>query len=486
MNTIATDVVVIGGGVSGLASALSAVELGARVVILEKGSTTGGTGNMGMGPFGVESRLQRLKQMGPNRDEAFKIFMDYTHWRVDARLVRAFIDKSGSTIDWLEGLGVEFVEPATYFPGGHFTWHLVKPAGGQPGPMASATMMKILTERAKERGVQILLQTPAKKIIKKGERVAGVMAEDRTGEALQIQGSAVIVATGGFGDNPEMIKRYTGYEWGRDLFSFRIPGMAGEGIRMAWEAGAAPTEMTMETIYMMPGQFNPALGETFRQPHLLVNLQGERFMNEEIMPNTTFTGNAIARQKERTAFLIFDEEIKRHMETVGYDFISVVFPFTKVENLDALMQEATAGGFKEVFVADSLDELAAQTGIDPVGLRETVRHYNACCERGHDDLFNKSYRLLRPIKTPRFYAGRFLPGAYGSLGGIKINHRTEVLNKDWQWIAGLYAAGNDACTIYGDSYVFILPGNTMGFALNTGRIAGENAAAYIKTIKGGC
>ena len=87
---------------------------------------------------------------------------------------------------------------------------------------------------------------------------------------------------------------------------------------------------------------------------------------------------------------------------------------------------------------------------------------------------------MRPIKTPKFYAGRFLPGAYGSVGGIKINHRTEVLNKQWKEIPGLYAAGTDACSIYGDSYVFILPGNTMGFAINSGRIAGENAAAFAK------
>jgi fumarate reductase flavoprotein subunit len=124
--------------------------------------------------------------------------------------------------------------------------------------------------------------------------------------------------------------------------------------------------------------------------------------------------------------------------------------------------------------------LAGRTGIDVEGLKKTVEGYNAFCEKGHDDVFNKRHDLLRPIKTPRFYAGRFLPGAYGSVGGIKINHRTEVLDNGWKKIPGLYAAGTDACSIYGDSYVFILPGNTMGFAINSGRIAGENAAAYAK------
>jgi fumarate reductase flavoprotein subunit len=478
------DVIVIAAGASGLAASISAAQQGAKVITFEKGSTTGGTGNMGMGPFGVESRIQRLKQHGPTRDEAFKIFMDYTHWRVDAQLVRAYIDKAATTIDWLEKLGVEFVEAATYFPGGAFTWHIIKPASGQPGPMAAATMMKILTERAKELGVQILLQSPVKKILRQGDKVVGIMAEDKSGEQIQATAKAVIIATGGFGDNPDMIKKYCGFEWGKDLSSFRIPGMAGDGIRMAWEAGAAPTEMNMEIIYMMPGEFNPALGEVFRQPHLMVNLLGERFMNEAIMPNTTFTGNAIARQKNRTAYLIFDENIKNRMETVGLDELSIVFPFTKAENFDALLKDHLDKGFKEIVMADSIEELAAKTGIDAGGLKKTVEEYNEYCEKGFDPVFNKKHELLRPVKTPKFYAGRFLPGAYGSLGGIKINHRTEVLTKDWKQIPGLYAAGTDTCTIYGDSYVFVLPGNTMGFALNTGRIAGENAVEYMKTLKG--
>ncbi|MDF1552263.1 MAG: FAD-dependent oxidoreductase [Deferrisomatales bacterium] len=481
MGKIEADVIVIAAGASGLAAAVAAAESGAKVVAFEKGATTGGTGNMGMGPFGVESRLQRLKQMGPTRDEAFQMFMEYTHWRVDAQLVRAYIDKSATTIAWLESLGVEFVEPATYFPGGQFTWHLVKPASGQPGPMSSATMMKILTDKAKELGVKIHLQTPVKRILKSGDRITGVIAEDRSGEPVEASAKAVIVATGGFGDNPEMIKKYTGFKWGDDLFSFRIPGMEGEGIRMAWAAGAAPTDMTMELIYGMPGEWDPRLHETFRQPHLMVNLLGERFMNEAIMPNTTYTGNAIARQKNRSSFLVFDGSIKRHMETVGYDELSVVFPFTKVEDLDALLKDAFAKGYPHVFVAGSLDELAEKTGIDAEGLKATAAEYNGYCASGFDPVFNKDHKLLRPLVEPPFYAARHLPSAYGSLGGIKINHRTEVLNKGWDKIPGLYAAGTDACTIYGDSYVFTLPGNTMGFALNTGRIAGENAAAYAKS-----
>jgi fumarate reductase flavoprotein subunit len=481
MGELTADVVVVAGGPAGLCAAVAAAQKGAKVVLFEKGSTTGGAANMGMGPFGVESRLQKLKQHGPTKDEAFKAFMDYTHWRVNAQLVRAYMDKAATSIDWLEDLGVEFAEPAAYFPGGSFTWHLVKSGEGRPGPGVAGAMIRILTEKAKELGVKVMLQTPVRRILKERDRIAGVIAEDASGEEIEAKSKAVVICTGGFGNNPEMIKKYTGYEWGKDLASFRIPGVDGDGLKMAWEVGAAPTDMTMELIYIMPGDvLTPAVGESFRQPHLMVNLLGERFMNEEIMPNTTFTGNAITRQKNRTAFVIFDENIKKHMETVGFDYLNVVFPSFRAYDFDAQLKAILESGFKEIFVADSVQELAEKTGIDTEGLKATVEQYNGFCEKGHDDVFNKKYELLRPIRTPKFYAGRFLPSAYGSLGGIKINHRTEVLDKHWKKIPGFYAAGTDACSIYGDSYVFILPGNTMGFAINSGRIAGENAAAYAK------
>jgi fumarate reductase flavoprotein subunit len=345
-------------------------------------------------------------------------------------------------------------------------------------------MIKIMTDRAKELGVKILLQAPAQKILKQGDRITGVIGEDKSGNPVQVNAKSVIIATGGFGDNPQMVKKYTGYELGKDMYSFRIPGLDGDGIRMAWEAGAARTEMTMEMIYNMPEHmsFPPQLYQAFRQPHLLVNLQGERFLNEAIMPNATFTGNAIAIQKDRCAFMIFDEDIKKQMES-DFDFRDFVFPVTFFENADDAIKGVLGQGYPHLFIADSLEELAEKTGINYEGLSKTVETYNQACAKGYDDLFNKAHRYLRPIKTPTFYAGRHFSSAYGTLGGIKINHKTEVLDKNWEVIPGLYAAGTDACTIYGDSYVFILPGNTMAFALNSGRIAGENAAEYAKSLR---
>ena len=155
MKTLEADVIVVAAGTAGLAASIAAAEKGAKVIAFEKASTSGGTGSMGMGPLGVESRLQRLKFLGPTKDEAFRIFMDFTHWQVDARLVRAYLDKAATTIDWLEDMGVEFMDPCAYFPGGHATWHPVKPGT----EACAANMTRIMTQRAKELGVQILLQS---------------------------------------------------------------------------------------------------------------------------------------------------------------------------------------------------------------------------------------------------------------------------------------------------------------------------------------
>ena len=107
------DIGVIAAGPAGLAAAVAAAEHHASVVVFEKSGVTGGCGNMAMGPFGVESTLQKKQIIGLTKDEAFKMHMDFNHWIPDARLVRAFIDKSGDTIDWLEEMGVKFLLAAT-------------------------------------------------------------------------------------------------------------------------------------------------------------------------------------------------------------------------------------------------------------------------------------------------------------------------------------------------------------------------------------
>jgi fumarate reductase flavoprotein subunit len=482
MSQMEADVVVVAAGASGLAASVAAAQLGLKVVTFEKSSTTGGAANMGMGPLGIESPMTRAKQFQPTQDEAFKIFMDYVHWQADAKLVRAHLNKSGQTIEWLQNLGVTFAEPASYFPGSFPTWHIVMPESGHPGPTAAATMLKILTEKAKEFGVKLMLQTPVTKLIKENGKIVGVTAENKAGEEITCKAKAVIIATGGFGDNPKMIKKQTGFEWGKDLHTFRIPGLEGDGMRMAWEAGGMQSSMHMEISFGVADPMSLGLDwlPVFHQPHLMVNLLGERFMNEG-EGNDSFKGNAIALQKDRTAYLVFDEEIKDSMKTY-LDFINLVIQTPNVANIDEMIAKVQENNYSYFFQANTLDELATKTGINAEGLKATIEEYNGFCDHGYDKTFIKPNRFLRPLRKGPYYAIALFPAGYGSLGGIKINHKTEVIDKQWNVIPGLYASGTDACDIYGDTYVFQLPGNTMGFAMTSGRMAAEHAAEYIKKL----
>ena len=490
MKKMEAEVIVVAAGLSGMAAACAAGEAGAKTLVFEKANTTGGAANMAMGPLGVGSRIQRASMVSITPGEAFRKHMFFTHYKVDARLVRDFYFKSGDTIDWLESMGVEFAgvqrafsapEATRSYSDGEFTWHVVKPEGGGiPGPRAATAMMKKMTEYAQEQGVEFCLETPVKKLIKEDGAVVGVIAVDAQGEEIEARAPSVIIATGGFGANPEMIKEYCDFEYGKTINNFAVPGMVGDGLKMAWEVGAAKTPIIMEIMYQLPDNMNHFYIEgAFRQPCLWVNRNGQRFMPEDQIGNTTFTGNALATQPGKIGFSIFDAKLLKRYKKKGPDIISHVHPHDLYDHFEEQWERDLAAGYEPICQADTIEELAEKAGIDVEGLKAQVEEYNEMCEEGYDEVFEKERHYMEPIAKAPFYCCRQTVGAYGSLGGIKINHKMEVLDEDAHVIPGLYAVGTDACSIYGDTYPFTLPGNTMGFCVNSGRIAGENAAAKV-------
>ena len=483
MKTLEFDIAIVAAGPSGLAAAVTAAEHGKTVGVLEKASVPGGTANMGMGPFGVESHIQKMNMVNLRKEEAFRMMMEYTHWRVDARKVREYIWKSGETIDWLEQMGVQFSGPAKYFPSAYATWHTVIPeGGGKPGPRSASAMNKVLYETACEMGVTFFFETPATELImKEGEAIGVRGVNSKTEEVYEIYADAVIVATGGFGDNPEMIKEYCGYNYGVDMLNSRIPGITGDGIRMVWAAGGARGRMEMERILASKIEMRTLL-HLFQQPSvLMVNLDGERVADESIVENYSVMSNVCDRQPQRKLISILDRKLIKYYRKYGVDFPSGVHAGDPTEdfekNFAAVMQQWP----EDAYMADSPAELASLIGIDPAVLEQTFEEYNSMCEERRDDCFCKDQRWLKPL-TGRLYAVVFRPGAYGSLGGIQVNYKFQVINTEGRPIPGLYASGTDTCDIYGDTYLFVLPGNTMGYAINSGRLASERAVEYIDSI----
>ncbi len=488
MTSLKTQIAIIAAGPTGLAAAITAAESDMEVMVFEKGAFAGGTANMGMGPFGVESRMQKRLMCGPTKEEAFEVMMDHVHWDVDAQLVHDYFWKSGETIDWLEDMGVEFDRPTKYYPGAYETWHVVKPEdGSEPGPRAASAMTKVMYNHAVELGVKFYLETPAKSIKKDEDgRVCGLIAESASGETYDVTADAVLICCGGFGNNSEMINKYTEHTDGVDMFGFKIPGITGDGVRMAWEAGAGKSHMEMERVC---SNEIPNVGEfvsrhLFSQPScVIVNRQGYRIIDEEQIKNGAVAANAIARQQNKEAWLIIDDSILKHFRRNGMDMGSSVFRGDFTKQFAEEVVEAAEKYPNTVFIADSLEELAEKIGIDENTFLETIEDYNDGCDCGYDDLFLKNRRYLHPLVGKKFYAMRMSCGAYGSLGGIKVNHKLEVITDDFKVIPGLYAGGSDVCDLYKGTYCYLLGGNTMGFAVNSGRIAAENMVEYVEDLE---
>ena len=483
MNRITTeiDIVVVGSGSTGMVAALTAVEGGAKVMLLEKMRSMGGVSNFAEGMFAAESDMQRQQYVSYTCDDAFKTIMEYSHWRANPRLVRAFVNESAATITWLQQQGVEFVEVTTNMPGGPLVWHILKGPDRERGSF----MIKTLASRAKEKSVDFRLATPVKKLIKEGGKIAGVIAGEDDKE-VQINAKAVIVATGGYANNKEWIKKYAGFDLGVNLTPIGNVDKMGDGIRMAWEIGAA--EEGTGVLQLLRG--GPVLGaglsfigpleSASNQPGLWVSQDGERYCDESIQGNFAFDGNAMARQKGKSVFAIFDESLVRHWMEKGTDLgTGRIFPPGSHLNIGEALKEVLETKAPDVFATDSVEGLARAMGLNPTVLKATIEEYNRFCAKGHDDLFAKDPKYLRPLKGPKFYALKCNLVFLGTLGGIKINHKMEVVDKKENPIPGLYAGGMDAGGIYGDSYDVKTCGGTLAFGVNSGRIAGKNALKYI-------
>jgi len=215
---------------------------------------------------------------------------------------------------------------------------------------------------------------------------------------------------------------------------------------------------------------------------LWVNANGDRFLDESEL-SFPHIGNAMAKQPGQVLFHIFDDASRRHLEEQGIDACLGMFSDkgTKIPEVVSVLQDSIDED--EAWIADSLEELAHKMKGNSSRLRDTVDEYNEFCKKGRDGLFAKDPQYLKPVKTPPFYAVKGHPTHVGTLGGIKINHNTQVIRADSQTgldiIPGLYAAGNVAGGMYGDTYdASHTLGLTSAFAVISGRIAGENALEY--------
>jgi fumarate reductase flavoprotein subunit len=352
-------------------------------------------------------------------------------------------------------------------------WHIVEGHG--------ATLIKIFEKECKEKGIQILCKTRARKILvdDKG-RVKGVKAEGEEGE-VEIKTKSVIIATGGYASNRDLLEKYCP-EHSKMLKDEGLPGMDGDGLMMAIELGADTDGLgNLQMVGPAPFPKNWTIEGVSGEPYCIwVNKKGERFIDETITFNVFEAINAILRQKSWIGYAVLDNKIKENI--IQHGLIrgcgEIFVPRgKKIEGLDKeFSKQIDKGG---AFMSESLEEISEWIGAPRDALRKTVDEYNGFCDRRYDEIFVKDPQYLWPLRTPPFYATKFSGAILGTMGGIKINYKMEVLDKEGDSIPGLYAVGADTGGWESDTYCAILSGSAFGFAMNSGRIAAENASDYV-------
>jgi fumarate reductase flavoprotein subunit len=364
--------------------------------------------------------------------------------------------------------------------------------------------MKALRNNCRDWGVKILTRTPAKKILrdKKG-KISGVLAESKQGE-FKIAAKSVIVTTGGYGNNKEMLKKYCS-NYHESISYDGPPSNTGDGIIMATEIGADTAGlgtvnlhgpflkakrtselMTMDTAKADETPIKISLWFLAWEPQMLwVNKKGIRFVDEGYNLAFFAFGNRVAQQPDGITYTLFDNQTLKIIEKEGLIRPGAAshanwLPVSAATPLPGLEREVHKQADKGVLkTSRSWKTIAKWMGAHPAVLKATIDEYNAYCDDKHDGLFAKDPKYLRPLRTPPFYAVKGHIGLCDAYGGIKINEKMEALDTDDNPIPGLYAAGSTAGCWESESYCYRLTGHLVGFALNSGRIAGENAVEFL-------
>lgn len=449
-----TDVVIIGGGGAGMAAAVSAHENGAEVIVLEKMSRIGGNTIISGAAYNAVDPGRQSKQ---GIEDSIEKHYQQTYEGGDKLgnpdLIRILVENAYSTLEWLEGLGMEFEDELFTVLGG--LW----PRAHRPvKPLGTGYFDAFMDYVENTNGeVEILLNTKATEIIMENGCAVGVKAEGKDENVIIKARKGVIIASGGFAANPEMLKEYNEY-WPNieSLKTTNHPGATGDGLVMAEQVGANLVDM--EQIQLLP-MGDPETGslsgniERSVENRIFVNKDGNRFVDEG--ERRDVLTKALLEQPDQFMWTIVDSHTYPTGDTKNnFD-----------ETIDELVKEGRA------FKGETLEELAEQIGVNPDNLVKAVEEFNKAVDTGNDPFGRTLFE--HKIDTPPFYAAKRTPTVHHTMGGIQINTNAEVLDKEGNVIPGLYAAGEVTGGIHGANR---LGGNALADVMTFGKIAGKNAA----------
>ena len=493
-STVDADVVVVGAGGAGMTAAITAAAEGKSVVILESQSMVGGnsvraTGGMNAGKTvyqdenefgesaGVEKTLKTAAEKYADNETITALAKTVSEqWAAyqanptgyfdsvelmeldtmiggkginDPELVETLCANSADAIDWLDEHGITLHNVSSF--GGASVKRIHRPVNAEGKTVSVGSyMIPLLQENCEKAGVKMMLDTTATEILTDANGAAvGVKATGASGETVTVNAKAVVLATGGFGANLDMVVKYKPELKG--FMTTNAPGIQGQGIEMAQAIGAATVDMDQIQIHPTVEANTAALiTEGLRgDGAILINEEGQRFI-DEVGTRDVVSAAEIA-QTGSYSWLVVDQAMA--------DASSVIQGYIK--------KGYTVTG-------STYEELGKAMGVDAAAFAETMEKWNGCVEAKNDPDFGRT-SFANPLNTAPYYAVKVTAGVHHTMGGLKINANTEVLNEKGEVIPGLFAAGEVAGGVHGANR---LGGNAVADFTVFGRIAGAAASDY--------
>ena len=493
-STVDADVVVVGAGGAGMTAAITAAAEGKNVVILESQSMVGGnsvraTGGMNAGKTvyqdenefgesaGVEKTLKTAAEKYADNETITALAKTVSEqWAAyqanptgyfdsvelmeldtmiggkginDPELVETLCANSADAIDWLDEHGITLHNVSSF--GGASVKRIHRPVNAEGKTVSVGSyMIPLLQENCEKAGVKMMLDTTATEILTDANGAAvGVKATGASGETVTVNAKAVVLATGGFGANLDMVVKYKPELKG--FMTTNAPGIQGQGIEMAQAIGAATVDMDQIQIHPTVEANTAALiTEGLRgDGAILINEEGQRFI-DEVGTRDVVSAAEIA-QTGSYSWLVVDQAMA--------DASSVIQGYIK--------KGYTVTGA-------TYEELGKAMGVDAAAFAETMEKWNGCVEAKNDPDFGRT-SFANPLNTAPYYAVKVTAGVHHTMGGLKINANTEVLNEKGEVIPGLFAAGEVTGGVHGANR---LGGNAVADFTVFGRIAGAAASDY--------
>lgn len=492
------DVVVVGAGGAGMTAAITATDAGKKVIVVESQPIAGGnsvrsTGGMNAAktPYQDKNEFKEAAGVEKTLATAAEKFADNatitalaatvkSQWdayqanpqgyfdsvelmeldtmiggkgKNNPELVKALAENSADAIEWLASIGAEVKNVGAF--GGASVKRIHRPVNADGKVTAvGAYIVPILEKNLQDRNVQFLFDTTANEIIMKDGKAVGIKGTGKDGHKVTINAKSVVIATGGFGANAEMVEKYKPELKG--FATTNAEGAQGQGIDMATAVGAATVDMDQiqihPTVHIEEDGNAHLITEGLRgDGAILVNAEGKRFYDE--VSTRDKVSAAIIEQTDKSAWLIVDQTM--------VDKSAVIAGYIK-------------SGY--TVTGATYEELAKAMGVDEATFTSTMNTWNQAVEAKSDAEFGRT-SFANPLTTAPYYAIKITPAVHHTMGGIVINPKAEVLNEKGEAIPGLFAAGEVTGGVHGANR---LGGNAVADFVVFGRISGQSAADNAK------